>query len=128
MAWIDPPRVLLVDDDDVVRRALARALSHDFQVTQASGGNAAVQLLTREAFDAVVTDLQMPDLCGDEIVAWLGLHRPPLADRVVVITGGPAPDKVAWLDAFDPPRVVRKPCSIGALSAAIRHVLGGSVP
>lgn len=60
-----PVRILLVDDDDAVR-AVTAAILHDVghQVVQAAGGREALAALAADAFEAVVTDVAMPDMDG----------------------------------------------------------------
>lgn len=82
-------RVLLVDDEDSVRRSMARLLAREHEVVQAASGVAARELLQHDrAFDVILCDLMMPEVTGMELHAWLAEHDPALADRVVFISGG----------------------------------------
>ena len=66
-----PRRVLVIDDDALLRRSLARvlgALRPELQIHTASSGAHALEVLATQAFDAVITDLQMPGISG---LAWL---------------------------------------------------------
>ena len=118
------PRILLVDDDDTLRRTLARVLASDFEITQAPNGRVAIEVLRGGAFDAVVTDLEMPELGGDGLAAWIAANQPELAARVLVVTGGAKrADQAAWLRAFDPERVLRKPYLASALADALERVI-----
>ncbi|MES1186197.1 MAG: response regulator [Myxococcales bacterium] len=80
-----PPRVLLVDDDPVVLRALGRLLTEvrsDWTFDMVESSEAAMRLLQEESYDVVVTDLQMPGRDG----AWLLGHLAsahPMAWRLV---------------------------------------------
>ena len=61
--------VLLVDDDDGVRRVLGKLLeSAGFKVAQAKSGREALDTLGRERFDVLVLDLEMPGLDGFEVL------------------------------------------------------------
>ena len=63
----DHPRVLLVDDDDVNLMLVSAALGqHGFEVTEASTGEAALDLLRRWVPDLIVLDARMPGLDGFE--------------------------------------------------------------
>src|SRR5690242_2608038 len=58
-------RILLVDDDDLVRTSCAAALAgRGHVVLQSANGRDAVSALTRTAVDAVILDLLMPDMDG----------------------------------------------------------------
>jgi len=123
------PRILLVDDDELLRRTFARILVAKFDVVEAGNGREALEILSTAEFDAVVTDLEMPLLGGDEIVGWLEANRPSLAQRVVVVTGGAKRvAQVEWLRTVDMARVLRKPCSAGELVAAVDGALRRGEP
>ncbi len=115
-------RVLLVDDDAPLRRAVARVLSA-FEVVHAGDGLEAVAALEHETYDVIVTDLEMPRMTGDELVGWLATNRPDLVSRVVIVTGGAKfLERQEWLDAFDSSRIVRKPSNPDDLIRAIERV------
>lgn len=123
------PRVLLVDDDDLLRRTFARVLAVRFDVTEASDGRRAVELLGAETFDAVVTDLEMPFVGGDGVAAWLATNQPALAERLIVVTGGAKHvAQVEWLRTVEPGRLLRKPCAASDLVSAVEAVLRGGAP
>lgn len=112
--------VLFVDDDELVRRSFARALSFTFDITQARDGSEAIAILGTRSFDAVVTDLVMPNVSGDALVAWLEEHDKLLSARVIVLTGGPASAQQAtWLKTFEASRVLMKPCALDNLIHAV---------
>jgi PAS domain S-box-containing protein len=83
-----PLRALLVDDDPLVLTALKRLLRKRFQVLTAEGGRQAMALLASEPVDAVVTDLNMPDVNGLDLYRHIALHHPALKGHVVFCTGG----------------------------------------
>ncbi|MCC6556812.1 MAG: sigma-54-dependent Fis family transcriptional regulator [Polyangiaceae bacterium] len=62
-------RVLVVDDEPALRRALARALVRDFEVLTAEDGASALGLLSTTRVDAVLLDLGMPRMGGAEVLA-----------------------------------------------------------
>jgi GAF domain-containing protein/CheY-like chemotaxis protein/anti-sigma regulatory factor (Ser/Thr protein kinase) len=80
-------RVLLVDDDEVVRRSVRQALEPiGWQVTEAENGQVAVDSLTATRPDVIILDLMMPKMDGFEFMDELRL-RPDWRDiPVVVIT------------------------------------------
>jgi len=69
MAASPPARVLVVDDEAGMRKSLAIMLRReDYLVTEAAGGNEALDQLGREVFDLIVADLNMEDLSGLEVL------------------------------------------------------------
>jgi CheY-like chemotaxis protein len=75
-------RLLIVDDDAVQARALARAFSQmrpELTVLTASSGLDATRLMSDRVVDLVLTDLQMPEMDGFELVAWILSHCPDVA-------------------------------------------------
>src|ERR1017187_2712600 len=62
-------KVLIVDDEPSMRRILSSNLRLDSHVTvEADGASAAITLLTREDFDVVITDQQMPNGSGMDVL------------------------------------------------------------
>jgi PAS domain S-box-containing protein len=79
-------RILLVDDDAMVRRTLAsllRAAGH--AVTEAEGGAAGIALLEKDAIDLVLTDLGMPEVTGWDVASAARVRLPQVP--VVLLTG-----------------------------------------
>jgi EAL domain-containing protein (putative c-di-GMP-specific phosphodiesterase class I) len=63
------PRVLVVDDDEIIRRVSTRVLTDEgFEVVQATDGREALAQLERQEFDVVVTDVTMPNMTGLELL------------------------------------------------------------
>lgn len=84
-------RVLVVDDSVVIRAIIGHTLrSAGFAVREAEHGGDAVRALARDAFDVVVTDLQMPVLDGMGVLQWI--RERGLATQVIVLTGACAGD------------------------------------
>jgi two-component system, response regulator RegA len=80
------PCVLVVDDDDTYRTALARAFERrNFEVLSASDVEAALALIERATLDYASLDLRMPGASGLELVRRLKARHPHAV--VVVLTG-----------------------------------------
>lgn len=79
-------RLLIVDDEEAILKALERALSMlGFEVATANDGTKALNLLSYSRFDLMVLDLQMPGIHGIEV-----MRRAREMDRqllIVVLTG-----------------------------------------
>lgn len=83
-----PLRVLLVDDDPELRRAIARTLERSgFDVVTAEDGQRAAALLSEESFDVVLTDVAMPKMGGIELLR-VARER-DLEIPVLLMTGAP---------------------------------------
>ncbi len=82
-------RVLLVDDEEIVRRCTARALGELEVVCVASASEALDLLANDRDFDAVLSDVMMPRLSGPELYACCHERYPTLARRFVFASGNP---------------------------------------
>jgi DNA-binding NtrC family response regulator len=82
--------VLVVDDDDLVRRAMGRALRRDLTITESPSIEDAKRLLVAEdcTIDVIVSDLMMPNGTGLDLYLWVKENRPTLADRFMICSGG----------------------------------------
>ena len=62
-------KILVVDDEQIIRESLSYVLKNEgYDVTEAANGKIAYQLLTKQPFDLVVTDLEMPEMKGTELL------------------------------------------------------------
>jgi two-component system cell cycle response regulator CpdR len=79
-------RILLAEDDQVMREYLTRALEKSgYAVTAVDRGTAALPLVEEEEFDLLLTDIVMPEMDGIELAQKASELRPDL--RVMFITG-----------------------------------------
>ena len=79
-------RILLAEDDQVMREFLTRALERaGYAVTAVDRGTAALPLLQEETFDLLLTDIVMPEMDGIELAQKAAELDPKL--RVMFITG-----------------------------------------
>lgn len=84
-------RILVADDDAVIRKGLQRILSAEgYEVETVSNGRAALDRLEQERFRLLVTDLKMPGMSGLEVLEEIRTCQPELP--VVLITGYAAID------------------------------------
>ena len=83
-------RVLVVDDEDLVRAVIARKLRHSgFDVLEARDGLEALASIRVEPPDAVLTDLNMPRCNGERLCLELKRDRATACIPVLLMTGGP---------------------------------------
>ena len=115
-----PGRVLVVDDDESIRILIQRLLSkHGFNVETASDGGAALDMLSKEDYDALVLDLMMPRVDGFTVLRQLIATRPDLLAKTVVATA--YPKDVAKRQLNEVCRVIIKPFDTGELVDAVRR-------
>ena len=82
-------RILIVDDEDLVRRTIKRILERHFDVSDVASGEEARGLLAQDpGFDLVLCDLMMPGLSGMGLADWVAVNAPRMAPRMVFMTGG----------------------------------------
>jgi signal transduction histidine kinase/ActR/RegA family two-component response regulator len=116
---IPPSRILIVDDDALVARSLARMLRGHELVLSGDGEAALWECLSRD-FDLILCDLMMPRLDGAGFFAALEEHRPKLASRVVFMTGGAfTAETRSFLDGVPNP-CMEKPIHAARLFEAAR--------
>ncbi|HEY3498058.1 MAG TPA: ATP-binding protein [Polyangiaceae bacterium] len=114
-------KVLVVDDEPAIGRALRRVLSAH-QLTVLSDGYEAMEHLHREAFDVIVCDLMMPGLSGHKLFETVCEARPELRTRFVFISGGAVTNEAAsFLDKCECP-VLPKPFSNEAVVEVVERV------
>lgn len=106
--------ILLVDDDRVALSALQTLLEQDgYQVVALRSSGDAVTALRRSSFDAVITDLEMPDVHGFEVVRAARAARPDMPVLVVTAYAGlPSSQQALDLGAR---RIFGKPVNYEAL-------------
>lgn len=120
-------RVLVVDDDPQLRAALTRALQLDgYDVTTATNGAQALDLLGRERPDVMVLDVMMPYVGGLDVCRTLRERRDRLP--ILVLTArDEIGDRVAGLDA-GADDYLTKPFALEELRARLRALLRRSQP
>ena len=120
-------RILVVDDDKAVRDSLRRALMLEgYDVDVAEDGSTALRSLAQSAPDAVVLDLQLPDIDGLEICRRLRIVGD--STPVLMLTARDAvDDRVEGLDAGADDYLV-KPFDLTELFARLRALLRRRAP
>ena len=112
-------RLLFVDDDAMVLSGLRRALHDmrgDWDVAFATGGQAALDAMEKEPFDAVVTDMRMPAMDGAELLERIKDRHPEV---IRIVLSGQS-EKEAMLRSIVPAhQYLAKPCDIRDLKVRL---------
>lgn len=111
------PKVLVVDDEPGVLRAVARVLRRRFQVETASGGDEGLQKLDSFKPDAVVSDLKMPGMDGLAFLDAVARRLPGCGRILLTAHGEPdasSPAGILWM---------QKPWDNDALIAALERLV-----
>ena len=83
---MDNVRILIIDDEKVIREGVGRALSkRGFEIAKAEDGTRGLELLQEQDFQIVLTDLMMPGIDGFAVMEWIKKNQPHV--EVIVITG-----------------------------------------
>ena len=121
-------RLLLIEDDDMSRKALERLLRRDgHEVVVARQGREGMSLFRLHAPDLVVTDIVMPEQEGIETIMELRAAAPECP--IIAISGGGRIGKVDFLDLalrVGAAEVIAKPFDGAQLRAAVARCLAGA--
>jgi two-component system response regulator AtoC len=125
---VSQPTVLLVEDDELVRDAMCRALVRaGYLVQTAATGHDAVGILrtplSPSGIDVVLLDIQLPDISGIDLCARFRELQPDLP--VVVCTGCTDPDESAELAKLGIRGYFAKPIPMDELLATMEEVVVG---
>jgi len=116
-------RVLVVDDDQVVRMTVSQVLEHQgFQVTEASNVTEALKRITSETFDVLLSDLHMPG-AGDGLTVVSAMHHANPEAVTLLLSAFPAMDAAAKAILLQPDRIMVKPIDPELLVETVRHHL-----
>ena len=76
--------ILIIDDEEVMRDFLSDVLE-EYNISKAADGDKAIELLSNENFDLIITDMKMPRESGEEVVKFAKGKYPDA--KIIVISG-----------------------------------------
>ena len=116
----DRLQILVVDDEASVRVSLQRYLAgRGHEVDTTSSGREALGRLREGKFDAVIVDMRMPDISGEELYRDLRTTDPEHADRIIFTTGQLVDEQVRTFLASTGRPCVPKPFEFAAFDQAL---------
>jgi len=118
------PKVLVIDDEPMIRSLVNRLLSGRYRVTTVDGVRAALAALNQaQDFDAILCDLMMPGESGMDFFGVVRRLYPDLLGRLAFITGGAVtPDTSKFLETSARP-VLNKPFNAQSLATFVEQVI-----
>jgi len=122
-------RVLLVDDEEMIRRPMARFLAkRGAEVTEAGDGVQALERLAGLDPHVILADLRMPKMDGAELYTRLQAERPALAERVLFLSGDITQLAGRGLAPVARERVLVKPVELAELERRLQEFIREAAP
>ncbi len=116
------PSILVVDDDATQVRFSSKVLTaYGYQVGTAEDGEAAWAMLQQARFDLLITDNQMPKVCGVELIK--KVHGARMALPVIMVSGALPLDKFNKAPWLHPAAMLLKPYTVFQLLESVETVL-----
>ncbi len=116
-------RVLIVDDEEPIRRAFGRLLQQDgHEVLSAADGREAVKFLSQSStLDVIVSDINMPQMNGLELLRAVREHEMDLP--VILITANPGIESAIQAIDYGAYKYISKPVDHGTLRDSVRRAV-----
>lgn len=122
------PKILLVDDNPILREMVQEILEQDgFQVVAVSSVNQALNRIAIETFEVLLTDLHMPG-AGDGFTVVSAMRHANPAALTLVYTGFPAVDAAMLAISLQADEILVKPLDPATLTPLIRERLQKATP
>ncbi|MEJ7602663.1 MAG: ATP-binding protein [Kofleriaceae bacterium] len=116
-------RVLLIDDEPMIRRAMRRILEPQHEVVLADSCVQAFEMMNGgPPIDVIVCDVMMPNMTGMELYERLVAEHSPLAERIIFMTGGAFSERSSQLLADCRRPVIEKPIERSVLLRALAAI------
>src|SRR5271157_5655206 len=119
---VTKPHILLVDDDEMVLRAIVRSLNLDFDCVAISKPEEALRVAQEQEFAAIVSDVSMPVMNGFQLRDAICKAVPAMKDKFLFVSGGGATP--ALHEQLEKTKYLPKPYTLTDLVAAIRKITG----
>lgn len=113
--------ILVVDDERALRTTLAALLKRTYEVSSASTGAEALRVLDRAHCDLILLDIQLPDLCGVELLQRIKQRHPNT--QVIIMTGHPSVENAIAALRRGATDYLRKPVSQDRILRSVREGL-----
>lgn len=116
------PKILIVDDEEDIRKEASEYfVDHGYIVKSAADGEEALRRIETETFDAVISDLIMPNCRGDELATRARALQPTLP--IIIIAGTYKDVGVDQLRSAGANEIFRKPVGLLELRTSIERLI-----
>ena len=117
-------RILVIDDEKIVRDMLRNLLQHaGYQVTEAPGGDEGLRLYRAESPDLLITDVYMPGKNGIQVIKEVREKEP---DAKIIAIAAHALEALPLAKEAGADRGIGKPFDVHELLSAVKGLLGES--
>ncbi len=117
-------RVLVIDDDEMLLRGIARALGKEHDVVAVERASEALHRLERgERYDAILSDVMMPQMTGVELYAAIAGQNRGDERRVAFVTGGALKSGIRQSLESLPNRRIEKPFTVTELRSLVAELI-----
>ena len=119
------PHILIADDERSIRLMLETGLTlNGFRVTSARNGREALDLANSQPFDAVLSDINMPEMDGEEMLRQFSLDEALSAIPVIVVSTDASGSRIERMKALGARGYLGKPFRPEQLRAAVEDGIG----
>jgi CheY-like chemotaxis protein len=119
-------RILVVDDEPLIARLMAETLEFEgYEVDTANNGREALEKIAARSYDAILSDLRMPELDGVGLYREIERQQPGLLQRLAFVTG--TMESPGYASLFEGARapVLSKPFAVTDLHQLVQRLLQG---
>ena len=111
-------KILIVDDEDLIRWSLRKKISNwGYQTFEAANAKSAIEMAEKESPELILLDIRLPDVNGLELKEMITRQWPVYEDRVIFMTG----DAVHQEENGD---VIAKPFNLHSFERKVTEALG----
>lgn len=114
-------RILIVDDEEAVRNLFAASLGETYSCETAADAQEALEILAREPFALVVTDITMPGLSGVELLRKITEHYKDTA--VIMVSGIDRTQRIMDAIRIGAADYLVKPCDLEVLTNSVERAI-----
>lgn len=114
--------ILIVDDSSIIRNYLQKACASKYNMTLASGGEEAINILSSNSYDLILLDLMMPGVDGFGVLEHLKNNNMNIP--IIIISGDTTKESIDRAFSYNVVDMIEKPFSEKTILGKIDRILG----